>query len=88
MMAGSEVEHSVLLCNFFNSLGKKSFLVLGTGVPEGQTAYVLSVEENGEHWLWNSVTGEHFVAGAGAIFCPLQSVTAVIDDSKEKERLN
>ena len=80
MLCGSEVEHSILLVNFFTSLGKRAYLVLGEGVPEGQTAYVLSVEESGEHWLWNSITGEHFVTTE--TFCPLQSIIAVINESK------
>ena len=29
MMTGSEYEHALLLTNFFASIGKKSFLVLG-----------------------------------------------------------
>ena len=48
MMVGSEIEHAMLLCNFFTTIGKKAFLVLGQGVPEGDTAYVLTVEESGE----------------------------------------
>ena len=47
-MVGSEIEHAMLLCNFFTTIGKKAFLVLGQGVPEGDTAYVLTVEESGE----------------------------------------
>ena len=31
MMVGSEVEHALLLCNFFAHLGKKAFLVIGIG---------------------------------------------------------
>jgi hypothetical protein len=38
MMVGSEVEHALLLCNLFASMGKKAFLVLGQGVPEGKTS--------------------------------------------------
>ena len=80
MLAGSEIEHSVLLANYFNSMGKKSYVALGRGVPEGSTAYVLSVEESGDYFLWNSITGEHFLPGTN--FCPLQSVIAVMDESK------
>ena len=29
MMNGSEVEHAVLLTNYFNGMGKKAFLVIG-----------------------------------------------------------
>ena len=80
MMNGSEIEHAVLLTNFFSSMGKKSFLVLGKGAPEGDTAYVLSVEENGEQWLWNAISGEHF--STSETFCPLECVYAVVNDGK------
>ncbi len=79
MMVGSEVEHALLLCNFFTSLGKKTFLVLGQGVPEGDTVYVLTVEESGEHRFWNPMTGEHYAANE--TFCPLESVAAVANES-------
>ena len=52
MMVGSETEHAVLLSNFFAYIGKKAFLIIGQGVPEGDTAYVMTVEETGEHLLW------------------------------------
>lgn len=77
-MVGSEVEHAVLMTNYFTSLGKKAYLVLGQGIPEGQTAYVLTAEESGQHWLWNVVTGEHF--NTSETFCPLVGVTAVVDE--------
>ena len=35
MLAGDEEEHAVLLCNYFLSLGKKAWVVLGNGIPEG-----------------------------------------------------
>jgi hypothetical protein len=46
MMTGSEYEHALLLTNFFTSLGKKSFLVIGqvdftsnlTPLPEKNTS--------------------------------------------------
>ena len=37
-------------------MNKTCFLLLGKGIPEGDTAYVLTIEESGEHWLWNPVT--------------------------------
>ena len=61
-------------------MGKKSFLVLGKAAPEGDTAYVLSVEENGEQWLWNATTAEHF--NISETFCPLESVYAIVNDGK------
>ena len=72
------MDHSLLLGNYFTSLGKKSYLVLGRGVPEGPTAYVLTAEDNGANWLWNSVTGERF--GTAENFCPLTAVSAVVNE--------
>ncbi len=51
-------------------------------MPEGATAYVLTIEESGDPLLWNPVTGESF--STAATFCPLQSVHAVIDQSRIK----
>lgn len=59
MLVGSETEHAVLLANLFSSLGRRAYLVVGAGVPEGDTAYVMTVrEDTGENVLWNAVTGE------------------------------
>ena len=77
MMSGTETEHAILLTNYFTAMNKTAYLVLGHGVPEGRTAYVLTFEENGEHWLWNGVTGEHFVTTE--TFCPLSCVHALVN---------
>lgn len=78
MMAGSEAEHAVLLVNYLLGLGVgTAYLVLGRGVPEGRTAYVLSVEANsGQYRLWNPVTSEAF--STNETFCPLQAVWALV----------
>ncbi|KAJ8790054.1 hypothetical protein J1605_004806 [Eschrichtius robustus] len=34
LLAGDEEEHAVLLCNYFLSLGKKAWLVMGNAIPE------------------------------------------------------
>ena len=44
MLKGDEEEHAVLLLNYFLHLGKEAYLVLGNAIPEGNTAYVLTVE--------------------------------------------
>ena len=83
---GTEAEHAVLLTNYLTGLGRTTYLVLGRGVPEGKTAYCLTVEvgcfsisssimldliqESGEQWLWNAVTGEHF--SSQETFLPLR----------------
>ena len=79
MMLGTEAEHAVLLTNYMSGLGRTAYLVLGRGVPEGTTAYCLTVEETGEHWLWNAVTGEHFTVTE--TFLPLSSVSCVANST-------
>ena len=59
-------------------LGKKSFLILGQGVPEGDTAYVLTVEENGDNLLWNPVSGEQY--SISEHFCPLERVYVIANE--------
>lgn len=34
LLAGDEEEHAVLLCNYFLSMGKKAWLIIGTAIPE------------------------------------------------------
>nr|XP_056711092.1 coiled-coil and C2 domain-containing protein 2A [Euleptes europaea] len=75
LLAGDEEEHAVLLCNYFLSLGKKSWLLIGNAIPEGVTAYVLSWEQN-QYVIWNPRNG-HFY-GQYDTFCPLQNVGCLI----------
>ncbi|KAH6578132.1 hypothetical protein BASA62_000424 [Batrachochytrium salamandrivorans] len=39
--AANGVEHAILLCNFLLARGCNAYVVLGRGIPEGMTAYVL-----------------------------------------------
>uniref|UniRef100_A0A5F9D1L1 Coiled-coil and C2 domain containing 2A n=1 Tax=Oryctolagus cuniculus TaxID=9986 RepID=A0A5F9D1L1_RABIT len=75
LLAGDEEEHAVLLCNYFLSLGKKAWLVMGSAIPEGPTAYVLTWEQN-HYLIWNPCSG-HFY-GQFDTFCPLKSVGCLI----------
>ncbi|XP_039694088.1 coiled-coil and C2 domain-containing protein 2A isoform X4 [Pteropus medius] len=75
LLAGDEEEHAVLLCNYFLSLGKKAWLVMGTAIPEGPTAYVLTREQS-HYLIWNPCSG-HFY-GQFDTFCPLKSVGCLI----------
>jgi len=52
-------------------------VVTGSAVPEGDTAYVLT-QENNDYWLWNAQTGEHFSCLDS--YCPVQSVGCLIND--------
>ncbi|KAG8187652.1 hypothetical protein JTE90_005504 [Oedothorax gibbosus] len=76
LLTGDEEEHALLLCSFFLHLGKRSMLLLGSGVPEGPTAYVATWGEGGEVDVWNASSGEHF--GVSDNHCPLQSVGCLI----------
>ena len=54
--AGDQEEHAILLCNYLLAMNKESYVVLGSGIPEGLTAYVLTIE-GGSPRLWNACTG-------------------------------
>ena len=71
MGAGDYEEHAILLCNYFNYIDRayrrenvKSYLVLGTGFPEGRTAYVMRRDTTSNHVeLWNPIKGEAYFYG-------------------------
>lgn len=75
MLAGDEEEHAVLLCNYFLHIGKAAYVALGRGIPEGSTAYVLTLD--GSPLLWNAHTGQKYdVQDAN---CPLKSIGCVFN---------
>ncbi|XP_029003041.1 coiled-coil and C2 domain-containing protein 2A [Betta splendens] len=76
LLAGDEEEHAVLLCNYFLSMGKKAWLVIGTAIPEGPTAYVLTYEQS-RYLIWNPSNGQYY--GQYDTFCPLQTVGCLIN---------
>ena len=43
LLAGDEEEHGVLLCNYFLSMGKKAWLIIGTAIPEVGTLHLTVV---------------------------------------------
>ncbi|XP_007496776.2 coiled-coil and C2 domain-containing protein 2A isoform X1 [Monodelphis domestica] len=75
LLAGDEEEHAVLLCNYFLALGKKAWLVMGSAIPEGPTAYVLTWEQS-QYLIWNPCSGRFY--GQFDTFCPLKSVGCLI----------
>uniref|UniRef100_A0A8C3G4Z3 Coiled-coil and C2 domain containing 2A n=1 Tax=Cyclopterus lumpus TaxID=8103 RepID=A0A8C3G4Z3_CYCLU len=75
LLAGDEEEHAVLLCNYFLSMGKKAWLTIGTAIPEGPTAYVLTFEQ-GRYLIWNPSSGQFY--GQYDTFCPLQTVGCLV----------
>ena len=73
---GDEEEHAVQLCNFLLAMGRDCFVVVGNGIPEGATAYVLMVESGAgdaldTNYLINPVTGRIF--DARDVHCPLKA---------------
>ncbi|CAL8310367.1 unnamed protein product [Lota lota] len=76
LLAGDEEEHAVLLCNYFLSMGKKAWLIIGTAIPEGPTAYVLTHEQN-RYLIWNPSSGHYY--GQYDTFCPLQAVGCLVN---------
>uniref|UniRef100_UPI00358EC959 coiled-coil and C2 domain-containing protein 2A n=1 Tax=Myxine glutinosa TaxID=7769 RepID=UPI00358EC959 len=76
LLCGDEEEHSVLLCCFFLALGKKSWLLLGSAIPEGPTAYVLTKEDDMSYLIWNASSGQRYQQFDS--FCPLQSVGSLV----------
>ncbi|XP_072718192.1 coiled-coil and C2 domain-containing protein 2A isoform X4 [Ciconia boyciana] len=75
LLAGDEEEHAVLLCNYFLGMGKKAWLIIGNAIPEGPTAYVLTLEQS-QYVIWNPSTGYFY--GQYDTFCPLQNVYCLI----------
>lgn len=63
LLFGDYEEHAVLLCNYFKYIDRdkpniKSYVVIGTGVPEGKSVYVLRRDTaKGDLELWNASTG-------------------------------
>ncbi|XP_066945130.1 coiled-coil and C2 domain-containing protein 2A isoform X2 [Macrobrachium rosenbergii] len=78
MLTGDEEEHAVLLTNFFLHLGKTAFLLVGSGIPEGQTCYVVTLEDDGNWVLWNPSTAKSFSAQES--FSPLNAVYLLVNE--------
>ena len=88
--AGDWEEHAVLLCNLFRyhdererkGTGYKSYLVLGRGMPEGDTVYCLRTDADFTPRLmvlWNASTGEGYNVNDPR--CPLIDIAAVVDST-------
>ncbi|CAL1593027.1 unnamed protein product [Knipowitschia caucasica] len=75
-LAGDEEEHAVLLCNYFLFMEKRAWLVIGTAIPEGPTAYVLTYDQS-RYLIWNPSSGQHY--GQYDTFCPLKAVGCLVD---------
>lgn len=88
---GSQGDHAVLLCNYFMYLGKRSALLLGEGVPEGKTVYVIvwdtffGASPSTDVCIWNPVSGVKY--SPRDPFIPLTCVTCIVfnDNVSTKE---
>eukprot|EP00908_Phaeocystis_cordata_P004645 Transcript_15044.p2 GENE.Transcript_15044~~Transcript_15044.p2 ORF type:complete len:316 (+),score=173.33 Transcript_15044:727-1674(+) len=79
LCAGDQEEHALLLCNYLLHLGKEAYIVLGTGIPEGQTSYVLTKGFTPRDYrLWNASTGKCYALDDRSL--PLVSVGCVFND--------
>ena len=58
MLNGSGEDHAVLLHNFLCALDYEAYLMLGSAVPEGETAYVVCKNKQDDHYVAiNPTTG-------------------------------
>ena len=84
LRAGDEEEHAILLCNYFNYLdndknnGYKSYIVIGRGIPEGKTVYVMRKNGN-DITFWNACTGDGFLQNDD--LCTLKVATIANEDN-------
>ncbi|KNC48673.1 coiled-coil and C2 domain-containing protein 2A [Thecamonas trahens ATCC 50062] len=75
---GDEEEHALLLANYFLHSGLRAYVVLGRGIPEGETAYVLTIGDAGQVHLWNAHAGKVYSAHDPDI--PLRSIGMVFNE--------
>ena len=76
MLLGDEEEHALLLCNYFLYLDKRAAILLGNGIPEGLTAYVIVFEYGRDPCVFNASTGQQFSVRDSYI--PLHSIGCII----------
>lgn len=80
MQQGDWEEHAILLCNFLLSKGKQAYVCLGTAMPDGDAAFVLTKERLGNKEVWycrNPTTGQKFEQADPD--CPLKDVGMVFN---------
>ncbi|XP_059508917.1 protein CC2D2B-like [Stegostoma tigrinum] len=76
LILGGKEDHAVLLCNYFLYMKANAFVLLGTSILEGVTAYVITQEKTAT-MIWNPETGECY--DQYNAFCPLQSADCLIN---------
>lgn len=81
LLTGDSEDHALLLCSYFLHLGLKAYVLLGSGIPHGSTAYVFVKEgfsKNSEYYIWDPTNGQKY--NINDSFCPLQKIYCLIDD--------
>jgi coiled-coil and C2 domain-containing protein 2A len=80
MLGGDEEEHAVLLCNYFLFIGQEAWVVIGTAIPEGSTAYVLTHHPlaANKYILWDPSNGRYFTNTLSHI--PLTSIACIFNN--------
>lgn len=88
MLAGDEEEHAVLLCNYFLWLRKQAWLVIGTGIPEGNL-FLLSLFHTiaMKHWVLNNWKMWMVIAEEFSSSCPLRFILWIMtsDDGHKNQ---
>lgn len=74
--AGDWEEHAILLCNYFLYQKKDAYVCLGTAMPDGDAAFVLT-KENRTWYVWNPTTGKKFLQTDHD--CPLKELGMVFN---------
>lgn len=80
-MMGSVKDHATLLTCYLMTLGIKTWLLLGYGMPYGYTSYVLTRENSSlgfEYYIYDVKTAQKYNVHDN--ICPLQKVFCVIND--------
>ncbi|CAE1299282.1 CC2D2A [Acanthosepion pharaonis] len=76
MLVGDDDEHSVMLANFLLGLGKKTWLCLGSGIPDGLSAYVVTAEGS-NFFIWDAKNGKVYDSRSNHL--PLQNVGSMVN---------
>ncbi|XP_055503429.1 protein CC2D2B-like [Leucoraja erinacea] len=77
LILGGKEDHAVLLCNYFLYMKMNAYVLLGTSILEGPTAYVI-IQEKMTTMIWNPETGDCYEQFN--VFCPLQSADCLINN--------
>lgn len=77
MLIGDDEEHSVLLTNLLLGIGKKAWLCIGTGIPDGFSGYVVTEEENNEYFIWDAKNRKIYNSRSNHL--PLQNVGSMVN---------